>query len=139
MASFAVDSNGKRIETNILVSGYIRNVGKEYKLLIPQDINSVCFDYWLIKVCDEWDTKYAPENEINGQIIQLKRERLLSVYGKQSVNEGSYLWQIRFNTDIEWFCVGVIVDDEDILDTYRNSNFYDKRWMFFIYKWRVFS
>ena len=126
MSLFSVDATGTRIRTDILVSGYIRDIGKEYKLLIPKDINGICLKYWLIKICDEWDKEFSSENiTIDGQKAQCKKQALTSAYGCQSVNKGSYSWKIKFNTQVTWICIGVKHDDSAILHEFENRNSYD--------------
>ena len=64
MSFFTVDADGKRIKTDILVSGWIRDFGKLTQLLIPNDVTKICFMYWLIKCCDEWLREYTPNGVI---------------------------------------------------------------------------
>ena len=71
MPQFAADSTGHRIKTDILVCVYMRENGQKCRLLIPVDVNKICFQFWLINVCDEWDKKYLSEEvELDGQIIK---------------------------------------------------------------------
>ena len=53
MATFTVDAEGNRIQTDILVAGWIRECAKTNKLEIPNDITNTCFVFWFIKVCEE--------------------------------------------------------------------------------------
>ena len=96
--------------------------------MIPVKIDSICFDYWLIQICDEWDKKYLTKSvEIDGQIAKLnKSNRCVSIYGCHSIDRGcdSYSWQIKLNTDIVWFGVGIIEDKEEILKKYQNRTDY---------------
>ena len=61
MAGTSFDSKGERITTDILVSGYIKNVVKECNLLIADEIRAICYVFWLIKACDEWDKDSSTE------------------------------------------------------------------------------
>ena len=127
MTAFTVDSNGNRIKTDILVSGWIRELGKKYSLLIPRDINTICFMYWLITICDKWDHEYINHQdiEINGQVATRKYNTDFlekSLYGWHVVDKGSYRWQIKFKTHINWICIGIIRDDDEILKEYESSN-----------------
>ena len=123
MATFAVDAEGQRIKTDILVAGYIKMVTKEYKLLIPNDIIRICFVHWLIKVCDSWDTHYIADTiEIDGQIVKVKEKGFASVYGSHSICKGTYSWTLRFNTMINSMVIGIIEDNEEILKKVLNEN-----------------
>ena len=119
MPQFAVDGKGNKIKTDILVTGYIREYGKEYSLLIPVDINTLCFQFWIIKICDEWDEEFSFKNiDIDGPIVKYKGncdEAL--VYGCHSIDKGSYSWEIQMTrkTDEAWFFMGIIEDEPDIL------------------------
>ena len=127
MATFAVDGEGKRIKTDILVSGGIRDIAKEYKLLIPHDINGICFDYWLIKECDHWDkSRLAVNAVIDGQIVKLSSigARQASTFGCISIDKGSYEWKIKFISSVQWCCIGIIEDTPEILKQYQNDNDY---------------
>ena len=68
--------NGSRITTDILVAGYIRDIAKEYKLLIPNAINGVCFAYFY-----QWNKKFPMDHvETNGQEVQLRINIWMSYY-----------------------------------------------------------
>ena len=130
MTTFAVDSKGKRIKTDILVSGWIRNIAKQNKLLIPQDINGICFEYWLLKECDHWDkSRLAINTEIDEQIVKLRciGDKQASTFGCHSIDKGSYEWKIKFISDVQWCCIGIIEDTQEILKTYQNDNDYHYR------------
>ena len=117
-----VDSNGDRLKTNILISGYLRNCGKKYGLLIPDDMTSICFEYRLIEVCDVWDTKYNA-NLIDSQTVTFQ-QNYSSVYGTHSVGQGIYSWQLKFKSDNVSLRIGIIEDDEDMLLKYSNTSLY---------------
>ena len=73
MTHCAVDGDGNRITTDILVEGYIRENAKKYNVLIPLDINTICFLFWLIKICDEWDKEFLAEGvDLDGEVIKYK-------------------------------------------------------------------
>ena len=127
---FQVDSSGNRIKTDILSTGYIRQeIEKNGKLLIPAEIKQICFDYWFIHVCDEWDKQYSNDKyEINGSCIKLKGEegRKSSAYGKHVVESGIYSWEIKIKSPlIHWVCIGVIQDDDKLLKKHRNNSDYE--------------
>ena len=120
MPAVAVDSQGNRIKTDILVSGYIKELTKEYELLIPSPIIDICFLFWFIKVCDEWDKEASADSiEIDGQMVHSTEGGMRSLYGCQSISKGTHSWQIKFITKVEWICIGIIEDKPEILQKYR--------------------
>ena len=126
MATFSVAADGKRIKTDVLVAGYIRNLSKKYEFLIPGDINGICFKYWLITVCDEWDKELSSDRaEINNQTITSKVTEFASMYGCLGIDKGSYEWQIKLKSYVTWFAMGIIEDDEEILTKYKD----DYKWI----------
>ena len=136
MAAFAVDSNGKRIKSDILVNGWIRIISLNWRLPIPADISRICFDFWLIKVFDEWDKKFI-ENDVGGyvqidnkneQIVRSKEqlESVKTVYGCHGVDKGSFEWQIKFKTYVGWICVGIMQDDQQVLKEYKPRSSCDR-------------
>ena len=124
MTSFNVDAAGNRIKGDILVTGYIREVGDKYKLLIPMDINTVCFKYWLITVCDEWDKRLSSDKvEYNQQLITTIRPNAWKlVYGCLGIDKGLHTWQIKIISDIRFLAIGVIEDNENVLTAYNHNH-----------------
>lgn len=121
-----VDAHGNRIKTDILVTGFIRQIGKEYKLLIPEDINGICFQYWFIKVSDEWDKEFSSQNvKFDCQSVKLDQDEVASIYGCLSISEGSHSWKIKLVTKAECISIGVIDDDPKVLTRYNDNNTYD--------------
>ena len=92
MAQLAVDAEGKRIKTDILVSGYIKKIATNCALLIPVEINKICFDFWFIQICDEWDDQYLSEGVIiDGEIVKHTNDcDVVSIYGCHSIVKGLY-------------------------------------------------
>ena len=131
MPTFQVDSAGNRIKTDILSTGYIRQqIENVFKLLIPSEIKYLCFQFWFINVCDEWDKKFSNNAyQIDGQCvttnISISEEYQASAFGSHIVESGIYSWIIKLNTDIDWICIGVIQNDEKILKEYVNSADYE--------------
>ena len=123
MSSLVVDSEGNRIETDILVSGWMRKAERKFKLLIPNVIKKICFEYWLITVCDEWLQEYALNDVIfRGQCVTIGDTwhtdgygAQRSIYGCEVIESGVYSWKIRFITEIEWICIGIVEDDKQTL------------------------
>ena len=100
MLTFNVDAEGKRIETDILVAGYVRDCGKKCELLIPEDINKICFAFWFINITDEWDQKYLADSvEITGQTACTKGYSLVSIYGSLVVDESLHSWRLKLISD----------------------------------------
>ena len=123
MASCSVDSNGRTIQTDILVYGYIRNVMEEHQLEIPDEIIGVCFVFWFIQTCDAWDESLCTDfAAINGQYAKLNAGKISTLFGSKSVDSGSYEWRIKFVTKIPWCCLGIIKDELDILKMKKTSN-----------------
>ena len=124
MAHFAVDCEGKRIETDILVAGYINEHMNQYELQIPDDIIGICFLFWFIKVCDEWDREHLPGAvKIDGQTVKATSWGDQCVYGCHSIDKGSHQWtlQLTRKTTGKWFCIGIIEDKPEILKEFQNS------------------
>ena len=128
---FAVNSNGKRIKTDILVVGWLRRFSKIMKLLIPDAITQMCFDYWLITICDEWDENYCSEyTTIKNEIAIMSTDDPLysydvpAVYGCHSASSGSHEWIIRFKSSINFICICIIADEANVLQLYQKNNDY---------------
>ena len=51
MAAPSVDSNGDRIKSDILVSGYVNELMREDKIQVPDAIVTMIFMFWFIDVC----------------------------------------------------------------------------------------
>lgn len=129
----AVDSRNNKIETDILITGYVRDLSNEYKtLFIPYEIKQLCFKYWFITVCDEWNTECLPADiEIHAQTAkslltpsEFKFQKQRTFYGTHKVESGIYSWHIKFITTINWICIGVIEADKDLMMKYQRSNSY---------------
>ena len=74
MASVCVYYKGERIKTDILVSAWITNLKRKNKLFIPKDMIELCFKFWFIDVCDEWDKIFIDDADVTlqGQCITIK-------------------------------------------------------------------
>lgn len=127
MATFSTDRDGQRIVTDILVAGYIRNISKQYNLAIPHDINGICFEFWIIRVSDEWDQSLIGKHiKIDGQLVQLSKDRKFgSCFGCYSISKGTHSWTVKFGTDIDWVVIGIIEDDPTTLAYVANHNPFD--------------
>ena len=40
----------------------------------------------------------------------------------ESVQSGTYEWQLKFKSEIKWLCIGMIRDEPEILEGNQNSN-----------------
>ena len=126
MASFSVDSNGQRIKTNILVSGFIKNIMNEHKLDIPDDIIGVCFLFWLIKTCDAWDQSLCHESvNIDGSCAMMSDDsECCTLFGTQTVESGVFKWYLKLATKIKWACIGIIKNEKRIIEDNKCNNEY---------------
>ena len=118
------DASGKRIESDILVIGYIRQLIENlHKMNVPNDIKLLCFKYWLINICDEWNEEYFPKDkaQIIGQVLKvISNYNAFTVFGKETVENGCHKWILRINKSMPFDnnyqpYIGVIVDDVTIL------------------------
>ena len=132
MLSHSVTANGEPIMTDILVIGYTRNKMKEYNLLIPIEIQQICYAFWQYIACDIWSTDFHDEDkyEINGDCIKTLQEGGITFYGNHIVKDGQkYVWKLKLNsfpyTGISKYYnpyIGVIVNDNKILQNYSNGD-----------------
>ena len=128
----AIDANGNRILTDILVSGYIREHMKKYiDLSIPNEIINLLFLFWFVNICDTWDKLSSYSFfDINGAVLKLNKKEnedcafLCSAFGYQTVENGIFEWKIKFNTRIEWICIGIIPDYKQSLEKDVTDNNY---------------
>ena len=128
MSSVVVDKDGKRIDANILTAGYIRQqIEIVNKLLIPEDIKNLCFIYWYIASCDTWNTQFSNSHfEIHSQNLKIKAlNEHSTAYGNHAVSSGVFSWKLRFNKQTDWFCVGIIEDNDELLKKHVSDNDYD--------------
>ena len=132
MAHHAVDGKGNRIVTDILVFGYMRLEGKTYNVSIPDEIMRLCFSFWFLDVCDVWSKAQSCScytiDGPNAELINLPKDKnefwMMSAFGTQSVSQGIFEWKIRFKTAIQWICMWIIFDDEEVIRQSERSNSY---------------
>ena len=126
MSSYSVDSNGDRIKTDILVSGYVKEFVAQHEIQVPDEIIGVLFMFWFIDVCDQWDMSLCHESVvIGGPCVTLNKGtdyQYRTIFGTKCVRAGYYSWIIKFNTDIRWFLVGIIKNDIKILENNQLQN-----------------
>lgn len=122
---YNVDAFGKRILDDILVSGFTHEVDQRYNLTIPDEIISIIFMFWLINVCDEWDQSLTDGAiHFDGQCAKWMKEQRNSIFGKKSVESGTFEWRFRFKRKISWCCIGLIEDESEILKSNQRNNWY---------------
>ena len=134
MASFAVDAEGQRIKTDILVSGYIRHNINQYGIQIPDELIGLFFLLWFIDVCDNWDELSCHQTlvDIDGACVQLNENYEYgkdniwgcTIYGSHVVREEVFKWCLEFKTAIHWICIGIIVDKKEEIEKNKHSNEY---------------
>ena len=129
MATYTVGKDGKRIITDILVCGYSRQAADEYNMTIPKEIIRLCFIFWFIPVCDEWSKELSYSGyDIDGANAKLdtsdNEDGLLTLFGIHRITKGIFEWKIKFKSNIDWICIGVIVDDAKALEENKKNNNY---------------
>ena len=116
------DKNGNQINTDIMVSGYIRET-----IDIPSEIVRLCFLFWFIDICDTWDaSKSNPNAIINGACVKCSSgdHWTLTVYGTHCIDSGSYEWRIKCKTHVFVLSIGLIEDRDDLLKRHQNDNYW---------------
>ena len=115
------DTNNNAIKTDILVSGYIRQLFNI--AMIPSEILHLCFLFWFIDICDQWDKSLIDEYaEIDGSRFKMKENPNpwdidgCVAFGTHSVEEGEiFQWKLRFNTKMKWIYIGICADEPKLL------------------------
>ena len=117
MASITVDQCGIRIKTDVLTSGYLRQeIERIYKILIPSEIKQLCFDYWFINICDEWDVELCKHErvEIDAQTVKTANKTTQhdnrNVFGCCKVSSGQFVWKLLLRKVIGFISIGVICE-----------------------------
>ena len=127
MSTVAVDKNGKLIKSDILTSGYIRQeIENVYEISIPTAIAKLCFDYWFINICDQWDIELCKHQNLqfNEQIVKyIDGPSFRNIYGCHSVSSGQFEWRLNLKKiGDKGIYVGIIHDDK--LNDYLESGHY---------------
>ena len=116
----AYNSDGDRICTDILVSGYIREANQAMD--VPPEIIHLCFIFWFIDICDSWDKSTShPEAIINGQCIKARADGHCTFYGCHVTESESYEWRLKCKQDIPTLVIGLIEDEDEILKCNQES------------------
>ncbi len=123
-----------RIVTDILVSGYVHQIMDELKLSIPNEIIGLVFSFWFIDVCDTWSKSFSCSlfDIDDDEILKVNKSKdhnygavwLLSAFGNQSVEKGTFEWKIKFINRIQWICIGIINDDKESIEKDVTNNNY---------------
>ena len=53
--------------------------------------------------------------KINGQCARMTKSTKCSIFGKKSINKGTFEWRLRLKTYIDRFWIGIIRDDTETL------------------------
>ena len=127
MSTFTVDKNGNRIKTDILIYGYLRQeIEKLYKILIPSEIKQLCFEYWFINICDEWDIKLCKHKsiEFNGQTVRcIDPVSPRNIYGCHCVSSGEFVWKLNLKkVGIKGIIIGIVEHDQ--CEKYLDDGYY---------------
>ena len=123
MATLQVDADGNRIETDILISGYLRqDIENQLEMMIPPEIKGLCFQYWFIKVCDEC----KDDAEFAGQTVKrMVKNQHLTIYGRHSVQKGLFEWRLMVKSVNSGICIGIIEDKDEYLKKHIKNYNYD--------------
>ena len=127
MSVIFVDCDGKRIKTDILTAGYLREeIEDKYKIRIPSEIKRLCFDYWFINICDKWDKTTCDHKliEISGQIIEaISNDYQASILGCNCISNDQFEWILRLIKNVGGgVCIGIIKNlSDDEVSKYRKS------------------
>ena len=149
MAFCSKDKSGNMINTDILVTGYIRqDIESNINDTIPAELYLLCFEYWLHRVCDSWSNEFVDKDciEINADEIKLNehenpnRREGITLYGNHvAVNGSKHDWKIRMNKFgikdsgagfTKWMnpAVGIIVNNDETLKKFSSGNYESAAW-----------
>ena len=135
MATWSVDADGNTIETDILVAGYIREFEKKSKLAIPQELNGICFQFWLIideegeALMARWDRLIREEKREEKMRQQLiNKFKKISILEKQIAQYDQHIQTLKASIK-RWN-----MNDNDVADDcIENTNKKDKDRL--VWKW----
>ena len=82
-----------------------QEVERVYTILIPSEIKQLCFDFWFLNVCDEWDIESCKHDNIkfDGQIVSNTNTEsdTQNVFGCHSVSFGQYIWKLNLAFELD--------------------------------------
>ena len=127
MSTVTVDKDGNRIMTDVLSTGYLREeIEKKHKILIPSEIKQLCFHFWFLNVCDQWDIKLSkhPSIEFDGkQIAKSIKNVTRFIFGCHCVSSGQFEWKLNLKKiGVQGICIGIIREDK--INDYFNGGSY---------------
>ena len=127
MTTFTVDSNGDRIKTDILACGYVRQeIENVYKIMIPSEIKQLCFVYWFINICDEWDKTLMDGIDCDKQIVKSTDGHYATIYGMNVIKSGTYEWWLKLHhIHYGCICIGIIENKSEYLNKHLTNFDYD--------------
>lgn len=64
MSSCIVETNGKRVTTDILIAGFVHGIAMKYDMAVPDEMIRVIFMLWLITLCDERTNHYLIKQSV---------------------------------------------------------------------------
>ena len=119
MSAVQVNQKGDRIVTDILICGYVtQEIEDKYKLSIPSEIKRVCFHFWFINVCDQWDIESCKKHAsvtFAGQIVKSSKVELVrNVFGCHTVSSGQFEWRLNWKKLNGSVAIGIIDNDKAI-------------------------
>lgn len=122
MSALTVDAKGKRVVSDILITGYIHEAANSNNMVIPTEIIGLILAFWFIDICDKWDESLCHKAvHIDGSCVKLQEDRICSIFGTESVEKGIFEWRLKYKTAISWCLIGIIKDDLEYLKKYQNS------------------
>ena len=111
----------------LLVWGYIRRVGKQYRSLsIPLEINDIIYLYQ--RLYDQWNQEIKHRDrhvsvDTDKSIITINTNYQWTIYGTKIVKEGEFSWKVKIisfnrNETSHYPYIGIVVekDKEDFQD-----------------------
>ena len=125
-------STKRRLETELLVWGYIRGIEKEYDSLnIPTEIKDIIYSFQ--RFYEIWSKKYSNPGLVideDGTKFTIPTDRTFTAYGDFVVKEGIFVWTLKIvvmnHKEYEdefpdaFPYVGLIMDNEDKLLYYQD-------------------
>ena len=123
MSSSCFDAHGNRVKTDILVAGYVRDGTGNVTVDIPVDIIQICFTFWFIDICDQWDKSLCNEHVMidrdtlpsdDGQYTDSSYDHRWG-FGTEVIEHGTFKWRFRSDANMRYINVGVIPDISELI------------------------
>ena len=128
-------STKKDRRRELLVAGYVRDIERAHKIhRIPAEINDIIYLYQ--RLYDEWSKQYSSKkvtiDEI-GSMITMHCDQDVTAFGCHVVTKGIFKWRIKmvkftYDEKIDGSppYVGIIEDNEEYMEEYKNSCDWDE-------------